>query len=501
MKNRSVLLLALLMTVLLLLLGACGSQGDDNKYKSSSSSDMDDGDGTGIENVKITLWTRWPELVSVMNDTIQAFHEKFPHIIVEHTLVPGNQYVASLQAAISGNDLPDMFGFHNNLPIYRLTELGVIRHINDVFTAEEAKKYYEGTWAEGYTTMRNAKYILPLMTPKRPDYQMFYNKDVLKKAGLTEADLPKTWDELKAFGKKIKEKTNGEVYGVGIGLKTAWAVSALTGEMASAITPEVVNNGGFFNYHTGKYEYDNEGVIETIELWKELLEDGAMDPNSLVSNFQEMAALHQAGKVALHLTISSVVGMLDQAQIDNIGAAELPTKDGKPYYRALLGGSPDGILVSKETKHYEEVKRFLNYVQQYFYKRLVELGVEDSPYAEINRAADSSCALCKRRGDIQDKHMILVPVPFQRNINTIKVHKEINGKMPTMTIGTVVEGYLTGQLTNIRAPLREISEESNEVFEQSMKMVKSAGFDVDRSDYIYPDWKPLKTYVTQGRER
>ncbi|MFD0678552.1 MULTISPECIES: ABC transporter substrate-binding protein [unclassified Paenibacillus] len=448
------------------------------------------------EPVTLEMWGRWEEANKQINETIEAFQKKYPNIKVKYTAVPFAQYVAQTQTAISGNNLPDIFGAHPNLPVFQLTRLGVIRSLNDLITEEKKKQFYEGTFSEGETMMAGEVYGLPLFNPMRTSQVMYYNKAVLKKAGLTEKDIPKTWDELYQFSKKVKEATNGEAYGLIVGVKATSQLPLIVQQMATAITPEVIPdlNVPPFNYKTGKYQFDSPGIIQSLDYFKKLQDEKLLHPNSVVMSFREGTALMEAGKAALVMDGAFFSNQMKKEQLDDYGVAPLPTLDGKPQYAMYKGGSNASFYVSKGTKHYNEVKLFLQFMMDELYPKLLRDGIEYSPIMAQNESTKITHPIAAQALKIQSETVKLVPRPFTKNIETLKVATEMSGKFPKTTLSNIAEGYLSGQLKDVKAALTQLSDETNKVFFDSMKKVQSDGGKVSESDYIFPDWQPFQPY-------
>jgi raffinose/stachyose/melibiose transport system substrate-binding protein len=449
------------------------------------------------EPVTLEMWGRWEEANSQINETIEAFQKKNPNIKVKYTAVPFAQYVAQTQTAISGNNLPDIFGVHPNLPIYQLTKLGVIRPLNDFITEDKKKLFYEGTFSEGETMMNGEIYGVPLFNPMRTSQVMYYNKAVLKKAGLTEKDIPKTWDELYQFSKKVKEATNAEAYGLIVGVKSTSQLPLIVGQMATAISPEVIPdlNVPLFNYKTGKYQFDSPGVIQTLEYFKKLQDEKLLHPNSIVMSFREGTALMEAGKAALVMDLAAFSNQMKKDQLADYGVAPLPTFDGKPQYAMYKGGANASFYVSKNTKHYNEVKLFLQFMMDELYPKLLRDGIEYSPIMSQNDSTKITHPIAAQALKIQSETVKLVPRPFTKNIETLKVAAEMSGKMPKTTLANVAEGYLSGQIKDVKTVLAQLTDDTNKVFFDSIKKVQSEGGKVSESDYIFPDWQPGQPYT------
>ncbi|MBW4081003.1 ABC transporter substrate-binding protein [Paenibacillus sp. S150] len=493
--NRKALsfLTALLLTAAPALSGCSGAANEEFSEATAPTS------AAVSEPVTLEFWGRWEEANPQIAETIAEFQAEHPGIKVNYSTIPFAQYVAQLQTAISGGDLPDIFGSHPSLPTYQLSQLDIIHPIDDLITDEVQSEFFEGTWSEGETTLDGNVYSIPLFNPKRAAMELFYNKSVLTKAGLTEADIPKTWDELVTFSRKVKEGTNGEAYGVVMGIKASSLAASIVQQMATAIKPEVVPSTSIpINYKTGLYEINSPSIVETLEYFKLLYDQELLHPNSLVMNMTEGAALMISGQAALLFDGAYEATKLPADQLDNFGVAPLPTKDGKKQYFAYNGGAATAALfVAKTTKHYEETKLFLQYLMDHLYPKLVRDGVEYSPVTAQNEETEVTHLIAKKGLALQNETVILVPRPYVKNSATIDVAKETSGKLPKTTLLNVIEGYLSGQIQDISAELTAINEEANKVRDSAIKKLAAEGVAVSLEDYQFSDWVPLQPYTGQ----
>ncbi|MEC0265333.1 sugar ABC transporter substrate-binding protein [Paenibacillus anseongense] len=451
-------------------------------------------EGQSKEQVTIKFWHRWPESQQALEQAIKEFSDKYPNIKVELPAIASSQYATQLQAAVASNDLPDIFANANAVPVDQLNRLGLIRDIDDAVQGYK-DKFYEGTWTEGFTTLNGKVYALPHFTPRRYAHVLYYNKNVLKNAGLSEKDVPKSWDDLVAVGAKIKQ-SGSDVYPLILGIKTDWLASGYLGQMATAIKPEVVPNDGF-NLKTGQYEFDSPGYVESIEFIKKLQDDKLLHPNSLVIDYREASSLFAGGKAAFVIDGTFLSSELQQNnKFNDFGVAPLPTKDGKPQYYAFQGETKATLHVSKNTKHYEEVKLFLQFYMDRYYTKQLELGVEGSPIVEQNKTVKIDNPPFVEAQKIQDQTFVLSPHPFTRNRAAVQVNTELNGKKPKETVGKILEGYLAGQVKDVKAQLSQLTSGYNKALQESIDKVNKSGTPVQPSDYQFPNWTPLQPYST-----
>jgi len=161
---------------------------------------------------------------------------------------------------------------------------------------------------------------------------LYYNKDLMAKAGLDPEKPPQTWDELKSMAKQIVEEVGAGV--VGINIKSDdWALKAF-----------ILQNGGkIMNDEATEPLFNSEAGIEALTFWKSLIEEGLMPP----AQHGEAHELFIAGQVGfLYDSTGSVGKTLKGAKFD-WGTAFLPKK---VKYGATVGGAALALFPSTKEK-------------------------------------------------------------------------------------------------------------------------------------------------------
>ena len=65
----------------------------------------------------------------------------------------------------------------------------------------------------------------------------------------------------------------------------------------------------------------------------------------------------------------------------------------------------------------------------------------------------------------------------------------------TPHLGQVIQGYLGGNISDLRDALKKLSDANEADREQAMTTAKSNGAEVSMDDYAFTDWKPGADYV------
>ena len=173
---------------------------------------------------------------------------------------------------------------------------------------------------------------------------MYINMDLFEQAGLTEADIPTTWDEVFEVADIIEKNTNAT--GVQIhNMADAWGDQAL-----------IFSRGGqLLTEDKQKCDFTNEGCIAALTMWQELYNKGYATELSS----SEIQSTFTSGNVAIYCTsIMSVNTIADYSDFE-IKICKTPSFDG--YDLKLPSGGAALISFSKDQARQNAVWTFLNY--------------------------------------------------------------------------------------------------------------------------------------------
>lgn len=206
-RTRLVCTLALLCG-LLLGISACGGSSGGSSGSETGGSEGGSSEGAAVKpsevSGKITVWDvfdkLFPEYTKAVKPLDEAFEKAYPNVTVEHVAQGYEQYPALVQAAFTAHEGPDVMMM---LPSYAgvLNYYQGLEELNDRVTPEmqeQLQGWY--TMTPGYEE-EGPHYGVPIGST---DFVFYYNKELFKKAGLPTKFEPKTWEEVKEAGEKLK---------------------------------------------------------------------------------------------------------------------------------------------------------------------------------------------------------------------------------------------------------------------------------------------------------
>jgi hypothetical protein len=62
-------------------------------------------------------------------------------------------------------------------------------------------------------------------------------------------------------------------------------------------------------------------------------------------------------------------------------------------------------------------------------------------------------------------------------------------------LGDIVQGYLGGNISDLRAALRQLSDAYTADWERALQQAVGEGAQISLDDWAFPDWQPATDYV------
>jgi multiple sugar transport system substrate-binding protein len=480
-----------------------------SKQEEVSNSDTNkEGEG---EEVVLQMWVAANILdgeESPGMQVVKEFNEKYKgKIRVEAKYAPWEQHNTTIQAAFASGDAPDLFQLPQGATVRKYVETDLIQPISGLVSDDWTKNFYEGSFQEGVNQFDGKVYSWSIDGPGL-GHLMYYNKEVLEKAGLDPNKPPKTWDELREMAKKVTEQGKGDVYGLtfpggGPATFTQLPIAGLTIGTSRGSTFEG------FNYVTGQYDMDSKAWVDGVNFMLSLKKDGSILPSSFTLKVQEAQVLFGEGKAAFLLdgrwALSNIKLNTPNAKF---GVAHSPTQDGStPLYSSLPPANPEiGMVVSKNTKHPEAVGKFIEeaIASKSFYSKYLKAGIGLTPMPEVNNdSTNLPYPEFEQYLQVVNDTSVNRPDPYVRNPEQAIVSSEIGGMGQSKIkpgFGEVLRILLNETEKDVAGKLKETAEKYNKGLDEGIEKAKAKGANVTLDDYKFPDWDPNVDFKTEDYE-
>jgi multiple sugar transport system substrate-binding protein len=193
-------------------------------------------------------------------------------VTIQREAVPGDTLIAKVLQQSSSRTLPDVLML-DNPDLQQIAASGALTPLSDY-----------GLNADGYvkgvvdaSTYQGKLYGLQ---PVTNTIGLFYNKDILAKAGVTP---PKTWEELKTAAKKL---TSGKQYGIAFSAPANY-------EGTWQFLPFMWSNGG------DEKDIATPQVAQALQLWVDLVKDGSASKSVVNWTQADVNDQFKAGNAAM----------------------------------------------------------------------------------------------------------------------------------------------------------------------------------------------------------
>lgn len=296
-KMKKVLAL-LLIFVLTVSLGACGSS---KKEESKTDTAKEDVTQTSDEETATTdgeyEFTE-PVTIKFANYAVleagydkfwegvkKGFEEKYPNIKIEYMTAEYGQMLTQVVTWAGGGETVDLV--IGEIPwIPTLADAGLAVPVTDVFSEDYLSQIYPSMLEA--TNVDGVPYGIPMYASP---FVMFYNKGLFEQAGLDPNTPPTTIEEMMEIAPKLaalKTADGNPVYPFGM---TTGSVSV----SGSCLTSLAYGFGGSVLDADGNLDIDNDGFKQTFEFLKEMDDKGYNPQVSKLKDLRNLFALGQLG--------------------------------------------------------------------------------------------------------------------------------------------------------------------------------------------------------------
>lgn len=292
--------------------------------------------------VELEYWT-WEETDPVIK-MAKAYEEIYPNVTIKTVIQPWDDLWTKLPLSLKGKNGPAVFNIHNSkhdliMPYLEAYDIPV-EDIQADFTSVEphiidGKVYYTDS---------------VIMTGN-----MYYNKALWEEAGLTDADIPQTWDEFREVAKKLT-KTDGD--------KITQAGFNYNGETYSALYQGLNYQKGelLFSEDGAVANYDNDVTIENTKFMVDLYE---FDKVGSKDFGDDSTMSFGNGQSAIVYKWGWMVGELASKYPDidyGVFATPTPTTDVPFAYDRFNGESTPGINKNQTPEQREVAQDFIRFI-------------------------------------------------------------------------------------------------------------------------------------------
>ncbi|MEJ8548313.1 ABC transporter substrate-binding protein [Brevibacillus borstelensis] len=330
------------MAALMVAVAGCSGGGSDTAPNGGSTANQS-GSATSGEKVTLTYGVWDKNQMPAMEEIAKTFTQAYPNIEVKIELTPHKQYFTKMDAAATGDSLPDVF-WMNGPNIVKYASNGMLLPLDDKITADGVDmNNYPKALVDLYT-VDGVRYGFP------KDYDtigLWYNKKLFDEAKVAYPDETWDWTKLREAAKKLTDPQKG-VYGIAA---RPWGQENFYNT--------IVQSGGYVISEDKKTAgFDKPETIEGIKFWVDLINE-KVSPTVAQMEETDASQLFESGKLAMLYDGAWMASQFAQNEYtkDKVDVAVLPK--GKEATSVIHGLAN---VIAANTKHPNEAWTFVKYL-------------------------------------------------------------------------------------------------------------------------------------------
>ncbi len=278
-----------------------------------------------------------------INEALDAFIKENPNIKVEATFVP---YEALEQKILVGGGSYDVMLIDAPWTA-KFAKANLLQDVTNRVSDTDRADIFDGA----LSAMRSEDklYGMPWLNDVK---YLFYNKEMLDKAGIT--SVPQTWDELIAASKILKEKKIVE-YPIVWSWKQAEALSVDYTMIASSFGGEFVKEG--------KPTIPTPENVQALTFMQQSIKNGLTNPSSIEYLEEDVRGVFSSGKAAFALNWTYMYDMLnDPKESKVVGQIGITTVPGTAKKSSATTNGGMGLAISSKSKNPDEAWKFIQFL-------------------------------------------------------------------------------------------------------------------------------------------
>lgn len=451
----------------------------------------------GLELPTDDVTFRWADHQGVrvpFHQALQAaFMEAHPNISIEYDSL-GQDLAELLAVGVQSGDAHDVLPANAGFPVPQGVREGWLAPLDDFMPNFEQWKasYPANTFLPGINVFDGKTYSCPMYASKLHRQMLFFNTQLLQEAGFDPGSTPLTWDDFRSAARTVTEQGN---YGfVSAGGPGGIFVSTIA-ELAGA-------HGGEFNWQTGDYNYTSDQFLGAIDLMLAMLDDGSFLPGMVSMTDTDARARFPEGRAAMYISGIWNVSIWEQSDPEfGFGVASAPIpNDGEAFPISITPGVGESYSIYSGSEYKEIAAALLAFVgslEGNVALKEISKAVNPVAFPEADALVEHSDR-GRRALEINAEQLRLEPHPAVRNVDTTQVEMERRPVTPNLT--DIVNGIFSGQVEDPRVAMQDLQDRSNAELERAIKAAQDNGAQVNRDDWVFPNWDPAEDYGLEKYE-
>lgn len=334
-------------------------------------------------------------------------------------------------------------------------------------------------------------YSFPVTQPAHNVINWFH-KPVMEEAGLDPESPPTTYDEFRQACAQVKKAgTTGFLLPMAVVPRNASQASTYAQAAGFAGM-----DGRLFR--TGEYVWHSDEFVNYFEFLKSLFDDGHIVKGGTTQNVKAAQAQWASGASAFYWDGPWIPGniALDYPKLKGkVGSGPLlvPESGMQPMNYVLPPGN--SYFIPKGAKQPDKANMIMSLLTTEDYQIGYAEIMGHPPYDTDAIEKSAAEPIWKDTVMAVLKQQYLAPDPLAGNDGVATVESQLKPVKPDP--GALIQGYFSGDVSNLPAALKKASGDMNKALEMAIAAAKKKGADVSLDAYAFDNWQPGQDYTAE----
>jgi multiple sugar transport system substrate-binding protein len=465
----------------------------------------------GVELPTDDITFRWIDSGDLKALFYTEFHAAYtaahPNIEIQYDPLPYTEINQIVPIGVQSGDAHDIFAMPQGVPSSQAVAEGWVAPLDDIIPnfAEWKGRFPLGSFMDGVHVFDGKTYTFPQTSSKRYWTMTFYNAALMEQAGYDLANERLTWDQYREAAKKVTEQGQGQYYGAIFGGKSPDRFGTFVRNLGRMAGASAGGSLGFedIDWRTGEFVYTSDEYLAAVELLQGLNADGSIFPGSMSINDAEAWSQFPQGIAGMILEGPWVIPQWQRENPDfAFGVASQPIPNGDVNVPLTYEETGSNQLWVYADSDYKQVAGdMFAYIGSVDGQVAIMAATGGNLRALLPEAVEIAQAtveldpIASKALALYDEQMRLGPMVPVRNPETAAVATERQPLTPDL--GTLVQGILTGQVSDPRAAMEDLQSRANAELDRAIAAAQEKGANVSRDDFIFSDWDPNEEYSAE----
>lgn len=311
----------------------------------------------------------WSDSTKAAREQLNArFMEDHPNVTVNYTTLTQAQFNETMLSGIRSGDAPDLFPLPSTVTFSTAVNEGWFIPMN-LYLEEAFFDAFQPEFLSQNITMKGEDiYLLPEAVDI-PSSMIFYNKTLLREAGVTDDVEQMDWETFRQVCRKVTENGKGKYYGI---IASGAQKNRMDIELRAfaEVAGAKLGQAGQILLKQGENTFAAPEVMRAFDFYQSLCDDKSFHPDTGALSAPEARKLFGEGKAAFIMQGSWCIPIWEQENPAlAFGVMKVPAPKGMEQEKTIRPFVKGWMGISSSSKHPDVAAEYLRYLYSYEYQQ------------------------------------------------------------------------------------------------------------------------------------